>query len=122
MAIHIDDVIFNVEEAAEFARVTPTCIRRWFDEGLKHFPTVSKVARTGPRREIIRKSVLLEFIEAREVGVLASSLEPAKEKQPRVVRSTFDPNGLMTKKPRSVPATTPGDPNSFRTDKSRRSR
>jgi hypothetical protein len=70
MTIRMDDEIFNVDEAAEFARVSPSVIRRWFDEGLYHVPTVSKVGRTGPRMEIVRKSTLLAFIEAREVGAL----------------------------------------------------
>ena len=101
MAIDLSDVNFTVEDAAEFARVTPSVIRRWFDEGLKHLPTVAKVGRTGPRREILRKSELLKFIESRELGALAvltSAVEEPRKKSLLPVQA--DPLGLMTKKVR----------------------
>jgi hypothetical protein len=71
-----EERVFTVAEAAEFARVTPAVIRRWFDEGLRHFPTVKAVASRGPRQEIVRLSSLLAFIESREVGGVAEVPPP----------------------------------------------
>jgi hypothetical protein len=105
MPIDPNDVIFTVDQAAEYARVTPATIRRWFDEGLKHFPTVSKVGKTGPRRDIIRRSMLLAFIEAREVSGVAranTGEESAEPSRVRPVRTTPDPRGVMTKKAKSL--------------------
>jgi hypothetical protein len=101
LAIDLSDVIFTVEEASEFARVTPAVIRRWFDEGLKHLPTVTKVGKTGPRREIIRKSALLTFIESRELGALVGSTNrPPERSRNTLAPIQADPRGLMTKKDR----------------------
>ena len=97
LAIDLSDQIFTVDEAAEFAKVTPAVIRRWFDLGLKHLPTVSKVGRTGPRKEILRKSVLLAFIEAHEQGALAVLVSPTSASPRSVVVATSpDPRGIMT--------------------------
>ena len=101
LTIDLADEIFTVDEAAEFAKVPASVIRRWFDEGLKHVPTVTKVSRTGPRREIIRKSALLSFIESRELG--ARVVQPEADGKPTrkpVAPVQYDPRGLMTKKPR----------------------
>lgn len=81
----LGEEIFTVEEAAAFAKVGEEKIREWFDLGLRHMRAATNEKKTGPRMWRVRKSALLEFFEANEVGGLAHRHEP--EVQPTSKKS-----------------------------------
>ena len=81
----MSEEILTVAEAASFAKVPESVIRRWLGDGLRHIITVSTVGRRGPKRQRIRKSELIRYMTAHEEVTAPLAPTAPKIKRPRAV-------------------------------------
>jgi hypothetical protein len=75
--------IFNVQEAATYARVTPEKILGWIDAGLLHLRTSGEHGKSGPAGIIIVRENLVAWVKAHSRAITA----PAPESRRRARRA-----------------------------------